>query len=169
MEFFRNWYINGIPAAFWISAFYFPQGFLTSVLQNYSRLSKIAIDRLSYSFEFKNIQDPVNLTSAPEVGCYLYGLYMEAARFDLNKMTLIDNPPGLMHSDSPVIYLLPKENYTPDPNDYECPLYKTTQRSGVLSSGGNPTSHVMNICCPSKIKPEYWILNGVCFICSLNY
>ena len=49
-------------------------------------MTKIAIDRLSFSFEFKNIPDPEQLGSGPEVGALMYGIYMEAARFDLNKM-----------------------------------------------------------------------------------
>jgi len=112
------------------------------VLQNFSRNTKIAIDKLSYAFEFKNIADPVNLTAAPEIGCLVYGIYMEAARFDLNKMILMESPPGLMHSECPVVYFVPKENFTHDPNDYECPLYKTTSRTGALSATGHSTNHV---------------------------
>lgn len=168
VEFFRNWYLNGVPAAFWISAFYFPQGFLTSVLQNYSRSSKIAIDKLSFAFEFKNIADPVALQAGPEVGVLIYGVYIEAARFDLNKMTLIDNQPGVMQSEAPVIYFVPKESYTPDVADYACPVYKTMARAGVVSGTGQ-SGYILNVYCPTKIKPEYWILNGVAFICSLNY
>ena len=142
---------------------------MTSVLQSYSRTTKISIDRLAYAFEFKNIADPVALTQGPEFGCLVYGLYSEAARFDMNKMVLMDNPPGVMHSEAPVIYFNPKENHKVDPHEYQCPLYKTLLRSGTLSATGASTNFVLNISCPSKFKPEYWILNGAAFICALNY
>jgi dynein heavy chain len=32
IAFFENWIQNGKPKAYWISCFFFPQGFLTSVL-----------------------------------------------------------------------------------------------------------------------------------------
>lgn len=40
----REWLISGKPASYWLSAFYFPQGFLTALMQQYSRMYKIAID-----------------------------------------------------------------------------------------------------------------------------
>ena len=33
VEFLDGWLKNGLPVTYWISAFFFPQGFLTSVLQ----------------------------------------------------------------------------------------------------------------------------------------
>lgn len=36
--------------AFWLPAFYFPQGFLTSVLQTYARAHGVPIDCLRFSF-----------------------------------------------------------------------------------------------------------------------
>lgn len=36
IKFFEEWK-NEKPRSFWLGAFFFPQGFLTSVLQNYAR------------------------------------------------------------------------------------------------------------------------------------
>jgi dynein heavy chain len=40
VDFFRSWLNSDTKfKSYWLSAFFFPQGFLTSVLQNYSRLN----------------------------------------------------------------------------------------------------------------------------------
>merc|ERR1711977_106236 len=43
VEFLHDWVQNGKPFAYWISAMYFPQGFLTSVLQAYARFNKMPV------------------------------------------------------------------------------------------------------------------------------
>lgn len=46
------------------------------------------------------------------------------------------------------------------------PVYKTTSRAGTLSTTGHSTNFIIDVLCPTKKKPEYWILNGAAFICS---
>jgi len=50
VEFMRTWLESGNPPCFWLSGFYFPQGFITGVLQTHARKYEIAIDHLSFSF-----------------------------------------------------------------------------------------------------------------------
>lgn len=57
IEFMEDWIDNGMPKAFWISGFFFAHGFMTAVLQNYSRREKIPIDKLKFTFQFLNVDD----------------------------------------------------------------------------------------------------------------
>jgi len=76
LDFVTTWIERGIPPAFWVSGFFFPQGFLTAILQNYARKYSFPIDTVSFSFVMRDeTQD--ELTSAPEDGCYIYGLFLE--------------------------------------------------------------------------------------------
>lgn len=59
--FFDKWVTNGPPICFWISAFFFPQGFLTSVLQNYSRSNQLPVDVLGFDFAVQHTDDPEEL------------------------------------------------------------------------------------------------------------
>ena len=52
------------PYSFWMSGFYFPQGFLTGVLQAHSRSYKIPIDTLSFKFRVLQV-DKDKLTASP--------------------------------------------------------------------------------------------------------
>jgi len=50
-EFFKEWVTSGTPNAFWISAFTFPTGFTTGLLQRFSRKKDSPpIDRLEFDF-----------------------------------------------------------------------------------------------------------------------
>jgi dynein heavy chain len=54
VNFIRNWFTEGTVNSYWMSSFFFPQGFLTGVLQEYARHPdrQIAIDELVFSFKF---------------------------------------------------------------------------------------------------------------------
>lgn len=47
----NNWLKNGNPACYWLPGMFFPQGFMTGVLQTHAREYKIAIDKLAFNFE----------------------------------------------------------------------------------------------------------------------
>lgn len=57
VEFMNDWLINGQPNAYWISGFFFPQGFLTGVLQTHARIYKIPIDELLFSFQIMEYEE----------------------------------------------------------------------------------------------------------------
>ena len=48
VTFLKRWIANGAPTSFLLPGFFFPQGFLTGVLQMHSRLTHIPIDTLEF-------------------------------------------------------------------------------------------------------------------------
>lgn len=61
---------------------FFPQGFMTGVLQTHSRQYKIAIDKLAFSFQYMQEEGVEEIEEKPEDGVYIYGLFMDGSRFD---------------------------------------------------------------------------------------
>ena len=51
--------MKGNPKAFWLSGFFFPHGFMTSILQIYARKHLKAIDFLKFKFNFMTFDQQV--------------------------------------------------------------------------------------------------------------
>ena len=57
VAFMNDWLINSTPNSFWLSGFFFPQGFITGLLQSYARQPDklIPIDELYLTFKIQDI------------------------------------------------------------------------------------------------------------------
>jgi dynein heavy chain len=165
----EKWYDYGHPRAYWISGFYFPQAFLTGILQNHARAQQISIDTISYSFEWIT-KTADEIKAAPPSGCYIHGMYIEGARVDGSTLALAESRPKVLFEQAPVVWLVPTIDRNPNvPNVYRCPLYKTLRRAGTLSTTGHSTNYVLTLEVPTQEPAEHWIKRGVAMVCSLNY
>lgn len=69
IDFMRNWLANDQMPSYWVSSFYFPQGFMTAVMQTYARKEKIPIDELV--FQTKVLRTgPEQITEIPADGTF---------------------------------------------------------------------------------------------------
>ena len=53
--------------------------------------------------------------------------------------------------------------------DYRCPIYKTSERKGTLSTTGHSTNLVMDIVIAPSIHADHCILRGVACLTSLDF
>ncbi|OQR83181.1 sporangia induced dynein heavy chain [Achlya hypogyna] len=188
LHFIAKWIDTGIPIVFWISGFFFPQGFMTGIIQNHARRQKLPIDTLSFQYVMLS-QELADVTARPDEGCYIYGLFLEGARWNKEAASLDDPFPKELFAKMPLMHLHPQQKRdAPTGGIYRCPVYKILTRTGTLSTTGHSTNFVMWIEIPSNratiwrnslvsetnaqvlfCDQEYWIKAGVACFCALRY
>ena len=118
VEFLDGWLVNGNPNSYWISGLYFPQGFLTGVLQTHARQYRIAIDQLAFAFTILEEENPEEVEEKPQDGVYVYGCFMDGARYNRDVRCVDEQAPAVLYDPMPLIHFMPKKDYVPDPVDY---------------------------------------------------
>ncbi|XP_054635035.1 dynein axonemal heavy chain 6 isoform X2 [Dunckerocampus dactyliophorus] len=185
--FVQSWITRGHPKSFWISGFFFPQGFLTAVLQNHARHYNLPIDELNFRFNMvpmyrdqSAVTEALRNTSSsaelemdkelpvPEDGVLVHGMFMESSRWDDDNMVIEDSLPRVMVSTLPVVHFEPQQNYEAEPGLYHAPLYKTSARAGTLSTTGHSTNFVVTVLLPSNRPSDYWISKASALLCQLD-
>lgn len=119
---------------------------------------------------------PDQITQKPDIGSYVYGLFLEAANWNSERGYLEESAPKVLYNKVPMIWLIPTQQRAPTTadgskrRDYTCPVYKTSKRAGTLSTTGHSTNYVLSIEVPMSKDhtQEHWIKRGVAMLCQLD-
>ena len=106
-KFISDWLYNGPQLSYWISAFFFTQGFNIAVIHTYTLKTEEAIDKLTFR---TNILDKKLVDEGIEIhedGVNINGFYLEGASWDFEKIILKEQGPGELWIEMPVIWLEP--------------------------------------------------------------
>jgi dynein heavy chain len=195
VDFFLMWTERpeySTPESTWISATFNPMGFLTAIKQVTARRTGLALDKMTTMTHMTRWMEAKQATYYPENGMFMHGMFMEAARWDMEDSdesppyTVGEDPPTECFghiTDSRLKELLPlvpviycraipvQPEWTPDgvgylmnnPKLYECPAYITNHRgSGV---GG---TYVFLTNMRTEMPVEKWVLTGACIVFQTN-
>ncbi|XP_068620866.1 dynein axonemal heavy chain 7 [Battus philenor] len=167
LAFLQHWHQYGPPVVFWLSGFYFPQAFLTAAQQSYARKYKIPIDQLEFHYE---VSHTFEISEPPPEGVYIRGLFMEGARWNMDVHYVDESYPKILYDDFPPVWLIPlKREDIPKDVFYNCPLYKTGDRRGILSTTGHSTNYILFMRLPTAADPDHWIMRGVALLTQLPF
>ncbi|XP_049887204.1 dynein axonemal heavy chain 7-like [Pectinophora gossypiella] len=167
LEFLQHWHQYGPPIIFWLSGFYFPQAFLTAAQQSFARKYKIPIDQLAFHYEVQREQQK---DAPPDEGVFIKGLFLEGARWNMDEYCVDESFPKILYDDFPILWLIPlKREDIPTDVFYNCPLYKTGDRRGVLSTTGHSTNYILFVRLPTQKEPDHWVMRGVALLTQLPF
>ncbi|XP_056594071.1 dynein axonemal heavy chain 5 [Triplophysa dalaica] len=130
---FHNWIFNGRPHQFWLTGFFNPQGFLTAMRQETTRMNLSkgwALDTVVLLNDVTRMmkEDVTGPPPGDVGGVYIYGLYLDGAGWDKRNTKLIESPPKVLFTPIPVVHVYAVSSTEPKKlqsiNLYLCPVYK---------------------------------------------
>lgn len=166
----RRWLEEGRPSAFWLEGFFNPQGFLTAMRQEVTRLHKAdrwSLDDVTYHAEVTDFERVEQVRASPKEGVFIHGLHLDGASWNKAEATLAECVPKTLFARLPVLYvtaitLTQKRNKSGDYGPYggyECPCYKYPSRTDK--------NLIFTVTMPSRDhRPSHWTLRGTALLCS---
>lgn len=165
-KFFETWATKGLPYVQWISAYTYPTGFTTALLQKFARKDDKSppIDKLD--FDFIPIPRPVaDIQDHAKDGAFITGLFLEGGKWNHEKQNLMEPEVMELACAMPVLHFKPIPKRTkPLQNIYECPCYYYPSRQAV----GSRESFMIKIDLKTGEQPsEFWVKRGTAILMSL--
>jgi len=163
-DFFGLWAAKGQPFVYHISYFTYPTGFTTSLLQKFSRKAGSAsIDRLEFDF-IPTQKSEADISEVVKDGAFITGLYLEGAKWNIEKQCLMEPEVMELICMMPVIHFKPiQKRQKPPPGIYECPCYYYPIRQGGIGRD----SYMLKVDLKTGDQaPEYWIKRGTALLMS---
>lgn len=150
-----------LPLVLWLPGFFNPQSFLTAILQIAARKNNLELEKLAVATDItKRSMETVDAPSRD--GQYVYGLYLEGARWDIGNSILDTSLPKEMYVTMPVVncraVLANRRDAmstSAGSNVFECPVYRTQQRGSTF---------IFSAQLRTKAPPSKWVLAGVALL-----
>ncbi|KAL2088080.1 hypothetical protein ACEWY4_016908 [Coilia grayii] len=147
-----------LPNVVWLSGLFNPQSFLTAVMQSLARKNEWPLDKMNLTVDVtKKFKEEFNQPARE--GAYVYGLYMEGARWDIQGGNITEARLKDLTPSMPVMFVRAMPNDRQETrNTYECPVYKTKLR-------GN--TYIWTFSLKTRQRPAKWVLAGVALLLSV--
>ena len=103
------WIAEGDPKVMWLSGLHIPDSYLTALVQMTCRRKGWALDRSTLHTRVTTYVREEDVPAPPEDGCYVRGLYLEGAGWDLANSCLVRSEPKVLVVELPILQVIPVE------------------------------------------------------------
>ena len=160
------------PTIIWLGGLHVPQSFLSALVQFNAKQCGWSLEQCSLFTEvsnFKNVDEVKYLGNENEQqhdACFLYGIYLEGAAWDLKEGHLKMQEPKKLVVDLPLVLVRVVENGSylfKKKNLFRAPVYATSDRRNSTGEGLIFHSYLN-----SNHHDSIWTLKGVALILNLS-
>lgn len=96
-------------------------------------------------------------------------MFLVGAKWDIKNMKLAESTPKVLWDEMPLVWFKPTETKNIEIRGrYECPLYITSARFGVLKTTGHSSNYVLSILLDTDLDVREWIKRGLALLCQLD-
>jgi dynein heavy chain len=162
---YLDWFEHGEPKVMWLSGLHIPASYLKAIIQITCRKKGWPLDKVSTYTIVSKIYNVDEVSEKPEFGCYIQGLYLEGAEWDVEHNCLQRQLPKKLICNMPLIQVIPAEaSKIKLRNNLKTPVYVTQNRKNVKGEG-----FVFEADLRTLVHPNLWILQGVALLLNTVY
>ncbi|KAE8635010.1 hypothetical protein XENTR_v10002490 [Xenopus tropicalis] len=155
---YTSWVNESEPNVMWLSGLHIPESYLTALVQATCRKNGWPLDRSTLYTQVTSFRTPEEVTERPGQGCFISGLYLEGADWDIANSCLIKSKPKVLVVELPVLKVIPIEAHRLKlQNTFRTPVYTTSMRRNAMGVG-----LVFEADLYTTKHNSHWVLQGVC-------
>ncbi|XP_004753142.1 dynein axonemal heavy chain 10 isoform X1 [Mustela putorius furo] len=155
---YTSWVTESEPSVMWLSGLHIPESYLTALVQATCRRNNWPLDRSTLFTQVTKFQDADEVNERAGQGCFVSGLYLEGADWDVERGCLIKSKPKVLVVDLPILKIIPIEAHRLKlQNTFRTPVYTTSMRRNAMGVG-----LVFEADLFTNKHISHWVLQGVC-------
>ncbi|XP_072908128.1 dynein axonemal heavy chain 10 [Hemitrygon akajei] len=152
------WVDEGEPNVMWLSGLHIPESYLTALVQATCRKNGWPLDRSTLYTHVTKFATAEDVVERPGNGCFICGLYLEGADWDIEGGCLVRSKPKELVTELPVLKVIPTESHRLKlQNTLRTPVYTTSMRRNAMGVG-----LVFEADLFTTRHVSHWVLQGVC-------
>ena len=157
-DLYKNWVDQGEPNVIWLSGLHIPESYLTALVQATCRKNGWPLDKSTLYTSVTQYPEPDDVTERAHQGCFVHGLFLEGADWDLENSCLIKQKPKQLITQMPIMKIIPVESHKLKlQNTMKTPVYVTSMRRNAMGVG-----LVFEADLFTTEHASHWVLQGVC-------
>jgi dynein heavy chain len=155
---YLGWAEAGIdPIAMWLTGLHIPATYLAAVVQTTCRAKRWPLDKSTLYTKVTPYVSADQLPGLPESGCYVQGLFLHGAAWDLEQRCLKRQPSKVLVQPLPVLEIIPVEAHRVRLQGMlPTPVYVTQLRRNAMGVG-----LVFQANLDTRHHLSHWVLQGV--------
>jgi dynein heavy chain, axonemal len=161
---YKGWVEFGEPVVMWLAGLHIPETYIAALVQTACRQKGWPLDKSTLYTKVTTFSSAAEITEKPRFGCYISGLYLEGAAWDLETSALKRQDPKVLVTEMPLMQIIPVEaSKIKLANTFKAPLYVTQARRNAMGQG-----FVLEADLSSHEHSSHWVLQGVALCLNIS-